>query len=220
MTAFALPESQLQTLRRLAQQQLSDSRGSHDLEHTLRVYTLCQHIGQPENADLEILKIAALLHDIARHEQDRQHGKVCHAQLGAERAGSILAEMAIPPAVIQRVQHCIQSHRFRNDHTPQSLEARVLFDADKLDGIGAVGIGRAFLFAGEIGAKLHNDGQTDVLSTQAYSREDTAYREYMIKLRHIKDKMLTPTGEKMAVARHQFMVNFFEQLIHECSGDT
>ncbi len=100
---------------------------------------------------------------------------------------------------------------------PKSLEAKILFDADKLDSIGAVGIGRAFLFAGEVGAKLHN-GHQDLSKTVSYSREDTAYREFQVKLRKIKDRLLTPSGRKLAEGRHRFMVRFFERLDAEVKG--
>ena len=80
---------------------------------------------------------------------------------------------------------------------PETTEAKILFDADKLDSIGAVGIGRAFLFAGEVGARLHNKDR-DLSPTKPYTKEDTAYREYMVKLRHSREKMLTKEGRRIA----------------------
>ncbi len=86
-----------------------------------------------------------------------------------------------------------------------------------MDSIGAVGIGRAFLFAGEVGAKLHNKG-IDLDKTHAYSEEDTAYREYWVKLRFIKDRILTAEGRRLAQQRHAFMEGFFSQLDEETEG--
>jgi uncharacterized protein len=100
---------------------------------------------------------------------------------------------------------------------PRTLEARILFDADKLDSIGAVGIGRAFLFAGEIGAMLH-DGAVDVAKTRPYTREDTAYREYLVKLRRVKDRMTTREGKRIAAERHRYMAAFFGRLNKETAG--
>jgi uncharacterized protein len=194
-----------------------NSRGSHDWSHTDRVYKLCVRIGEKEGADLEILRIAALLHDIGREEQDRGKGQVCHAKVGAQLALQILQEIGLEPDKMERVIHCIRAHRFRGKHQPLTLEARVLFDADKLDSIGAVGVGRAFLFAGEVGAKVHNRG-IDLTKTSSYSEEDTAYREFAVKLCKVKDRMLTREGRKMAEERHRFMEQFFERLHEEVAG--
>jgi uncharacterized protein len=194
-----------------------NSRGSHDWSHTDRVYKLCVRIGEKEGADLEILRIAALLHDIGREEQDRSKGQVCHAKVGAQLALQILKDVGLEIDKVERVIHCIRAHRFRGKHQPVSLEAKVLFDADKLDSIGAVGVGRAFLFAGEVGAKVHNRG-IDLTKTSSYSEEDTAYREFAVKLRKVKDRMLTREGRKMAEERHRFMEEFFERLHDEVAG--
>jgi uncharacterized protein len=115
------------------------------------------------------------------------------------------------------VCHCIASHRYRGNLKPLTTEAACLFDADKLDSIGAVGIGRAFLFAGEVGAKLHNKG-VDISKTRPYTGEDTAYREFMVKLKHIRGRMLTAEGRRLARARHKYMTGFFERLDREITG--
>jgi uncharacterized protein len=93
----------------------------------------------------------------------------------------------------------------------------VLFDADKLDAIGAVGIARAYLFAGEVGALLHNP-DADPEKVKPYSRDDTGYREYKVKLSQIKDRMLTGEGRRMAQERHAFMEAFFERFLKEHEG--
>ncbi len=195
-----------------------DVRKSHDWDHTWRVLNLCLHIGEKEGADLEILKLAALLHDIGREEQDINNGKVCHAQRGGEIARELLEKHGYSPEIMERVAHCIETHRFRGDKKPRSKEARVLYDADKLDAIGAIGIGRAFVFAGEVGARVHNKG-VDLGKTRSYSREDTAYREFMVKLRQVKDRMLTEEGKRIARDRHRYMVDFFDRLNREVEGE-
>jgi uncharacterized protein len=199
-------------------EKFSDSKGSHDWEHTRRVFNLALQIGEKEKADLVILRYAAILHDIGRAHQDTSSGKICHAQKGAVLAKEMLHQYNLPPDQIKAVVHCIETHRFRGGKSPESKEAMVLFDADKLDSIGAVGVGRAFLFAGEIGAKLHNN-DIDIVNSQAYSKEDTAFREYSVKLKYVKDRMLTSEGKRMAERRHSFMVSFFEQLDEEVKGN-
>jgi len=166
---------------------------------------------------MEILKPAALLHDIARAIEDQAQGSVCHAREGARMAEQILKELNMEENKIQAIVHCIDTHRYRDERQPETLEAQVLFDADKLDSIGAIGVARAFLFAGETGARLHNK-EIDPENTSPYTLEDTAYREFLVKLRWVKDRMVTPTARKMAEDRHHFMESFFERLNQEYDG--
>ena len=166
---------------------------------------------------MPLLEAGALLHDIGRPYQDRSRGKICHAEKGAELAGEILAKADITADSRCNIIHSIRTHRFRGNNRPETLEARVLFDADKLDSIGAVGIGRAFLFAGEVGATLHNPDLPPE-ECESYSKNDTCYREYRIKLVKIKDRILTREGYRIAVERHRFMETFFERFLMEYKG--
>ena len=193
------------------------ARGSHAWDHTLRVFRLCEKIGRAEKADMDVVRVAALLHDIGRSRQDDANGQLCHARKGAQMAAVMIRELPLTDAQKQNILHCIRSHRFRGDLRPETKEAAVLFDADKIDAIGAVGVARAFLFAGEVGARLHNpdirpeDGQP-------YSADDTGYREYRLKLCQIKDSMLTSAGRVLAGERHRFMQEFFERFLNEYEG--
>ena len=208
----------MESIRKEAQRYFVDARGSHDWSHTERVYNLCMHIGKKENADLDILAPAAFLHDIGRGQQDRTNGKVCHAVQGALLARELLKGYDLDEKTIGRIIHCIESHRFRSSAVPCTIEAQVLYDADKLDSIGAIGIGRAFLFAGEVGAYVHNSN-AEIETTQPYTREDTAYREFAVKLRGVKNTMMTGEGKKLAAERHQFMEDFFARLDREVEGE-
>jgi len=193
------------------------ARGSHAWDHTERVYGLCMHIGRAEGADLEVLAIAAYLHDVGRPFEDESKGTICHAEKGAEIAKNLLVNYPLSIEKKSNIVHCIETHRFRGNNPPESLEARTLFDADKLDSIGAIGIGRAFLFAGEVGAKLHNP-EADFRNTRPYTEEDTGYREFKLKLSKIKDRMLTAEGRRIATERHAYMQEFFERLQQEWEG--
>jgi len=193
------------------------AKGSHDWEHTERVYKLCVKMGKKSNADMAVLRLAAILHDIGREDQDKSNGKICHAERGAFLAKPLLKKYGVKKDKIDEIVHCIETHRFRNNKIPQTKEAKILFDADKLDSIGATGVGRAFLFAGEIGAKLHNKG-IDIKKTKPYTKEDTAYREFAVKLNKVKERMLTKEGRRIAEARHKFMVKFFDRLNKEVEG--
>ena len=199
-------------------QKLSGINSCHEWEHTERVYNLAMRIGKKENADLEIVGFAAILHDIARKEQDESNGKVCHAEKGAVLAKEILEKHNFPEEKIKNITHCIEAHRYRNSKNPETKEAKILYDADKLDAIGATGLGRAFSFAGHIGAKVHNKG-VDLNKTKPYSIDDTAWREYEVKLKFLKDKMLTNEGKRIAEERHKFMEIFFDRLNREVDGE-
>jgi uncharacterized protein len=204
-------------VKKESEEMLKKSRGSHDLEHTARVLKLAVHIGRKEKANLEIIRLAAVLHDIARHIEDKSGGRTDHARVGAKMAAVILKKAGFSDEKARAVCHCIEAHRFRGSLKPRTPEAACLFDADKLDSIGAVGIGRAFLFAGEVGAKLHNKG-VDLSKTRPYTEEDTAYREYMVKLRKVRKRIITKEGKRLARQRHEYMAGFFRRLDKECRG--
>jgi uncharacterized protein len=212
-----LTKAEWQEIEARAREAVGESPGSHGWDHVRRVFDLCLLMGRKEEADLTVLALAALLHDIGRKEETASKGGICHAQVGAQKAVEILRRLHIPEEIRSKVRDCIRSHRFRGTRTPATLEARILFDADKLDSIGAVGLGRAFLFAGEVGARLHNSHK-DLSRTVSYSWEDTAYREFQVKLRRVRDRMLTPTGQALAAGRHRFMDLFFARLEAEIKG--
>lgn len=207
----------LDTVKQLAHKHFQNARGSHKWDHTLRVYRLCEHIGIAEGVDMDVLLAAAYLHDIGRGYQDESNGAVCHAEKGARMAEPIVDKLALSDAQKKNILHCIRSHRFRGRHEPKTPEARVLFDADKLDAIGAVGVARAFLFAGEVGARLHS-AEANIEDTVPYSVDDTGYREFKVKLSKIRDRILTVEGRKLAEDRHEMMVKFFKRFIEEYQG--
>ena len=205
-----------------AKQILESVPACHDWDHTLRVLANARHLADAEGADAAVVAFAAVLHDIGRPEELADNGKTCHAQLGEERTRDVLRELGVSDsAFVEQVAHCVRAHRYRrrrDSEPPATLEARVVFDADKLDCIGAVGIGRSFHFAGRTGARLHNT-ESEATGSESYSREDTAYREFLVKLRGIHERMLTAEGRRIASARHQFMVAFFGRLCREVKGD-
>lgn len=200
-----------------AEKLFDGARGSHDWEHTLRVYSLCERIGPAEKADMDVLRVAAYLHDIGRADQDSTNGAVCHAEKGAEMAWPIVKELPLAENQRTNIIHCIRAHRFRGKNRPETTEAKVLFDADKLDAIGAVGVARAFLFAGEVGARLHNS-DLKVEESKPYSKEDTGFREFKVKLCRIRERILTGEGRKLADERHAFMEEFFKRFVEEYEG--
>jgi uncharacterized protein len=186
----------------------------HDFDHVQRVLTMAHRLAQEEHADWEIVRTATLLHDVARGHGDRL--ATDHARAGADFARELLADH--PPEKVEAVAHAIAAHRFRGGPAPQTLEARVLHDADKLDAIGAIGVARAFAFGGYEGQRLWAEVPPGYVESQANRHEHTPVHEFQIKLSKIKDLLLTPSARKVAEERHAFMVAFFEQLDREVRG--
>ncbi len=192
----------------------------HDYDHTLRVRQNAAILAQAEKADELLVDFAALLHDIGRLQELQDQGQTCHAVLGATMTAQILPDLGVrDEAFIQAVASCVRTHRYRERtaEKPASLEARVVFDADKLDSLGAVGLARAFNFAGRIGARVHNSRE-EALGSESYSRQDSAYREFLVKLQYLPAAMLTASGRQLATRRYQFMTEFFVRLEQECAG--
>ncbi|MBP7867881.1 MAG: HD domain-containing protein [Acidobacteria bacterium] len=208
----------LDAIEREARTFFENGRGCHGWDHTRRVLALARRIAGAEDADPVLVTAGALLHDIGRSREDASGGKVCHAKAGAELARQVLHRIGAAPGFIDQVAHCVASHRYRGHIKPATLEARVVHDADKLDAMGAVGIGRAFQFAGEVGARLHDPG-IDVEKTASYTVEDTAYREFLVKLSRLRERMLTDAGRRLAEERHTFMEAFFDRLNREVLGE-
>ena len=189
--------------------------GGHDWDHTCRVMRNAEKLlAEEPEADRETVLFAALLHDCARPEEYASRGKVCHAQRGAELAAKLMEARGLPPDLRAAVAEIIRTPRYRAEARPATPEGRIVFDADKLDSLGATGLGRAFLFAGSCGARLHNT-EEEALGGQPYGPEDTAYREYLVKLRHLPQVMQTPAGRRLAEERLRFMAGFFRRLDEE-----
>lgn len=213
--------SQLPRIEAAVREILATVPGCHDWDHTERVLHNARRLAREEGADGVVVEFAALLHDIGRARELEDEGRTCHAALGANMARELLVRLGIgDTAFVDQVTACVRTHRYRrrgNDQ-PESLEAKVVYDADKLDSIGAVGLGRAFHFAGRTGARLHNT-EAEALAGRSYGREDTAWREYLVKLRHVPERMLTAAGRRLATRRLDVMVRFFAEMEREIRGD-
>jgi uncharacterized protein len=196
--------------------------GGHDFDHVLRVLNLALRIGRAEGADPAVVQTAALLHDVAE-SRDRES----HHLLGAEMARELLSDR--PAEFVEAVAHAIVAHRFRADPPPQSLEARVLSDADKLDAIGAIGIGRAFAYAGAHGTALWRESWRTIAAGAAADAAQsrpaslgegyTPVHEFVYKLDRIPQRLFTDTARAIAAERRAFMQEFFDRLDREASAE-
>ena len=196
--------------------------GGHDFDHVLRVLNLALRIGRAEGANLAVVQTAALLHDVAE-SQDR----VTHHLLGAEMARNLLNDR--PAEFVEAVAHAIAAHRFRAEPVPQTLEAQVISDADKLDSIGAIGIGRAFAYAGAHGSALWREPWRAIAESApddaAQSRPAalgegyTPVHEFVYKLNLIPQRLYTEAARTIAGERRAFMQQFFDRLDREANGE-
>ena len=204
-----------EAVRKRIEELLGGEEGCHDFDHTLRVLKNARMLASEEacsEPECLLIDLAALLHDCARPEEFASRGRICHAELGEKKAEEILRSLGCSdPEVILPVCDAVRCHRFRGKFRPATIVARVLHDADKLDSIGAVGIGRAFHYAGKLGARLHNTAE-EALNSSEYSREDTAYREYLVKLSKVPGRMTTESGKRHAQERADFMREFFRRM--------
>ncbi len=201
---------------------------AHNLDHIFRVYKLCLLIAKYEkDVDLEVLIPAALLHDIARVEESQDKtGKLDHALLGSEIAENILRELEYEEEKIEKIKHCIITHRFRTGNEPNTIEAKILFDADKLDVIGASGIARTFMLAGQFGQRLMaNEPLNDYLESNTVEKgrlkdvsKHSPFIEYEIKFKKIPDKLYTKKAKEIGKERLKFMENYFNRLMLEIDG--
>jgi uncharacterized protein len=189
----------------------------HDFDHVLRVYHTAMKLAEMEGADKEIVAAAALLHDVKGAAPGTEERKGHHIA-SAEFAGTALAEEGWQPERIKAVQHCIRSHRYRGDgNKPQTLEAKIIFDADKMDVIGAIGTARTIAYAVLANQPVYAEpSELFCLSGEHEPGEPhSAYHEYLFKLIHIREKLFTPSARAMAQQRHEALVAYFEQLAAE-----
>ncbi|MDD5739050.1 MAG: HD domain-containing protein [Candidatus Pacebacteria bacterium] len=212
----------IEEIEKEAKKYFKGASGCHDWSHVERVKNLALRIGKIEKANLELLEVAVLLHDIGRRDEMKAQGAFCHAIQSGKIARKILPKYGFNQKTINEIAHCIEAHRYRNDIIPNTIEANVLYDADKLDSIGAIGIGRAFLFAGNAGSNVMYNGKEKELAKNnknyTYHKDDSAVLEYEVKLKNIKNKILTKEGKRMAITRHKFMENFFTTFWQEIEG--
>ncbi len=180
-----------ETFEKIASELMKDP--THDFEHAKRVCSISIRLAREEHADEDVVKAAALLHDVGYSLDEKEHeGK------SIEVARSLLDMTDFPKEKKEKVLGCIGEHRFSKGEKAMSIEAQVLQDADRLDAIGAVGIARCFLWSGEHRKVLKE-----------------AIKHFDEKLLKLKDAMNTASGRKMAEERHRFMLEFLEELESE-----
>ena len=199
-----------------AKTKLEGEGTGHDWYHILRVYKTSIYIGQKENADLFVVKLAALLHDIADWKFNEGNRDV-----GSEVSRQWLESLGVAHDIIDKVTKIIGTMSFKGGTTnaeQETIEGKVVQDADRLDAIGAMGIARAFAYGGYKERELYNPNikSQKFKDFEEYKKNNgTTVNHFYEKLLLLKDLMNTESGKSMAIQRHKFMEDYLEQFFRE-----
>lgn len=198
---------------------------AHDFDHLVRVMAIADTISAREDGHLPTIWAAVAFHDIGQERERRDGGD--HAFIGAEMVADLLAHTIFPQEAIPGVQRAIREHRMTGGVAPQTLEGRILYDADKLDSLGAIGIGRLYMITGRRNQKVYSPVPADIaepvdpqLVRQLRRRPDYSPSiEFQLLFDNLPERMMTSTGKEMAGERFAFMQEFFARLKKEAAGD-
>lgn len=198
---------------------------SHDFDHIVRVMALADTIRRREGGEVAVIWAAVAFHDLGQ-ERERQHGGD-HALISADMAENYLTNTIFPQAAIPAVQQAIREHRMTGGRIPQTLEGRVLYDADKIDCLGAIGIGRLYTITGRYKQKIYTALPADVIEpvdplTIRTLRRRPDYSpaiEFQLLFGDLPERMTTLTGQTLAQERFNYMQDFFRRLKLEVEGN-
>jgi len=215
-------------LLELARQFMSDEGSedaAHDYDHIVRVIALADKIQASEGGDLPTIWAAVALHDIGQERERRHSGD--HALIGATLAAELLKDTPFPQQYIPAVQQAIREHRMTGGVIPQTLEGRILYDADKLDCLGAIGIGRLYCITGRYNQKVYAPIPDDIeepidpqiIRILRRRHDYSPSIEFQLLFTDLPDHMTTNTGRELARERFAFMQVFFTRLRQEVEGE-
>lgn len=188
---------------------------AHDKEHIYRVlYNALDIAAHERGVDYNVLVAACLLHDVGREEQFKDP-TLDHAEVGGDKAYKFLTDNGFTSEFAAHVKSCIVTHRFRKSKPPESLEARILFDADKLDVTGAMGVARTLMYKAGVGDPLYTLGDDGMPSSGDGDEKHSFFQEYHYKLKNLYDKFFTERGRQIAEIRRSAAAAFYNSLKNE-----
>jgi uncharacterized protein len=207
---------------------IMDSEGAedtaHDFDHLVRVMAIADSIQTNEGGDLPTIWAAVAFHDIGQARERRYGGD--HALIGADIAADILVNTSFPQSAIPTVQQAIRDHRMTGGAHPQTLEGCILYDADKIDCLGAIGIARLYCITGRYNQKIysplpsHIAEPVDPLVVRRLRRQAdySPSIEFQLLFGDLPSRMTTKTGRELAKERYSYMADFFKRLQKEVEG--
>ncbi len=199
---------------------LSGVEGGHDWWHIYRVWNLSKFIAKNENANIFIVELGALLHDIA--DSKFYDG---NEEIGPKIAKDFLKELEIEESIILHIENIIRNISFKGGKEIQkfkSLELDIIQDADRLDAMGAIGIARTFNYGGYKGREIYNPNikvNLNMSKEEYKNNNGPTINHFYEKLLLLKNKMNTNTGKIMANHRHKFMEEFLEEFYKEWNAN-
>ncbi len=208
--------AQLASLRETARSYFDEEASpAHDWQHVRRVETLAERLlTDYPDADERVVRAAVLLHDIGRPREDR--GEISdHAEWGAQQAREILPEHGFDST--DGICHAVRAHRYSTAPEPDTLEAKLLSDADNLDALGAVGIARCFTYGGELGEVLHDPDCPP--SADETTDGATQFNHFYKKILSLPDRMYTDAGREIATDRRHYVEAFLDRFEQEVAGE-
>ncbi len=226
-----MTKDELKQIKKFAEHHLAGNKdSSHNMEHVMRVYHIALNLADGEDVDKDVIATAVLLHDIGGSaELNDPSGSTDHAEVSAKLAKPFLDKLHFSDQKIAHIINCILSHRYRTNYKPKTAEAMIVFDADKLETVGAIGVARAFSWVGKNNAHIYK--KVDI---EKYAKENLSGQingRIQDKTKHspqinweTKDKFIleylyTDKAKQIAKQRKKYMVQFFEELEKEIKGD-
>jgi uncharacterized protein len=211
----------LQKTRDFVRTHMRGDGSAHDWWHVVRVVSLAEKIGKTEGVNLFVTELGALLHDIA--DWKFTDGNI---SIGPEMARDWLESLAVNSGDIDKIVEIVAHISYRggtNKHIMQSIEGKVVQDADRLDGLGAIGVARAFSYGGHMDREIYNPNikVTSFENFEDYRErhaESTTINHFHEKILFVKDRMNTRSGKQIAEHRHKYMERFLEEFYAEWDG--
>ncbi len=198
---------------------LEGGESGHDKYHIERVFNNAEKISDKEGGNKYVIRLSALLHDIADH---KFHGG--DFSVGAKVSRTYLESLGVESSIVNHVCEIVDGVSFKglgSEKPARTIEGRIVRDADRLDALGAIGIARCFTYGGYRGLPMHIPGVEPVMhqTPEEYSQcNSSQINHFYEKLLHLKDLMTTKTGREMAEERHRFMDEFLNRFLKEWDG--
>jgi len=198
--------------------QMRDS--AHDKHHVYRVLNFALDIAAVTDiSDPDVLLAACLLHDIGR-EMQFSDINICHAQAGGDMAYEYLLSRRWPSGRASHVKECVSTHRFRKNNRPKSIEAQILFDADKLDACGALGIARTLIYGGQVAEPLYLlDDDEKIIAGGGGEEMSSFMQEYNYKLKNVYTAFYTKRAKEIARKWQKTAISFYDGLHMEITSN-
>lgn len=190
--------------------------GAHDEQHIYRVLYLALEIAAGYDVDIDILIASALLHDIGRDAQYKDPN-MDHAVAGAEMAYEFIMGLEWDEKDALHIRNCIRTHRYRTNQAPESMEAKILFDSDKLDATGTMGIARTIAYKGIVSEPLYSVDRNGNVRDGTDDKEPSFFHEYNFKLKKVYDGFYTDRAREIARSRKAIAEQFYEAMFSEVS---